>query len=199
MTTHTIRVVAAVVVDGNRRLICLRHHVGSSDAFIPLGDAHASGVAESCCTVCFGAAARTSHRARADRTRYRHRARVGCRRRRSAPAWSSRQVPTPASPSQWIARPRNCRRWTIDDFRTQVTRATGSLAYYLPPDAKLQFSTGISGRDGLGDSNSGHYQITNDLYSHQQLMNSTPRWTAQAYFTHSNSGDMYQLYAAVRT
>lgn len=88
---------------------------------------------------------------------------------------------------------------TIADFRTQVARANGSLAYYLPNDAKLQFTTGISERDGLGDSNSGHYQITNYVYSTQQLMYSSPRWTAQAYFTHSNSGDTYQLYSAVPT
>lgn len=86
---------------------------------------------------------------------------------------------------------------TIADFRTRVTRASGSLVYYAGEDSRLQLNLGTSKRDGIGDSNSGHYQITNYVYSNYQLLYTSPRWFAQTFVTHSNSGDTYQLYAAV--
>lgn len=86
---------------------------------------------------------------------------------------------------------------TIADFRTRVSRASGALVYYLSPDSRLQLNAGISRRDGLGDSNSGHYQIINYRYSDYQLLFTNSRWFAQVYTTQSNSGDTYQLYAAV--
>jgi iron complex outermembrane receptor protein len=86
---------------------------------------------------------------------------------------------------------------TIADFHTDVTRVSGALDYYLPNGGKLQFNNGYSRRNGLGDSNSGHYQIEDYTYFQQQLSYSSPRWFGQVYTTHSNSGDTYQMYAAV--
>ena len=88
---------------------------------------------------------------------------------------------------------------TQTNFRTRVSRASGALVYYLSNDAKLQLNTGISRRDGVGDSNSGHYQIINYMYSDYQLAFTSSQWFAQAYVTHSNTGDTYQTYFAVPT
>ncbi len=86
---------------------------------------------------------------------------------------------------------------TMANFRTRVQRTSGALVYYLTGGSQLQLNAGTSRRDGLGDSNSGHYQITNYRYSDYQLLFKSERWFAQAYVTQSNSGDTYQLYAAV--
>ena len=86
---------------------------------------------------------------------------------------------------------------TIADFRTSVDRVSGSLVYYLAGGSKVQLNSGFSLRNGLGDSNSGHYQIKDYTYSDYQLLYSGARWFAQAYVTHSNSGNTGQLYAFV--
>jgi len=86
---------------------------------------------------------------------------------------------------------------TIAKFDTRNKRVSGSLIYYLNDDAKVQLTSGISKRDGLGDSQSGHYQIANYVYSNHQIQYTSARWFAQAYLTHSNSGDTYQMYLAV--
>lgn len=85
---------------------------------------------------------------------------------------------------------------TFADFHTDVARVSGSLVYYRDGSSRVQLNSGISRRNGLGDSNSGHYQIANYTYSDYQLLYSGPRWFAQTYVTHSNSGDTEQLYAA---
>jgi outer membrane receptor for ferrienterochelin and colicins len=88
---------------------------------------------------------------------------------------------------------------TIADFHTDVSRVSGALVYYLGEASKVQFNTGYSIRNGLGDSNSGHYQIKDWTYSDYQLLFTNPRWFAQAYITHGNSGNTNQLYANVPT
>lgn len=86
---------------------------------------------------------------------------------------------------------------TITDWRTDVSRTSGALVYYLGDASKVQFNSGYSIRNGVGDSNSGHYQIKDWTYSNHQLLFSNPRWFAQAYITHGNSGNTNQIYANV--
>jgi outer membrane receptor for ferrienterochelin and colicins len=88
---------------------------------------------------------------------------------------------------------------TITDWNTNVSRLSGALVYQLSDATRFQLNTGTSRRNGVGDSNSGHYQIDNYQYSDYQLMFSSPRWLAQTYLTHSNTGDTYQIYLAVPT
>jgi outer membrane receptor for ferrienterochelin and colicins len=79
------------------------------------------------------------------------------------------------------------------DVVTTATRASGSLRYYMGDASYVALNAGANLRDGLGQTSQGRYRIAGYEYQNYQLLFRSPRWFAQAYRTHSNSGDTYRL------
>jgi len=79
------------------------------------------------------------------------------------------------------------------DWRTDVTRATGTLAYYLNSGGRIQAVAGISKLNGVGQTNVGRNQLSNYGYRDYQLQYVSPNWFAQAYLTNSVPGSTFQL------
>ena len=78
------------------------------------------------------------------------------------------------------------------DWRTDVTRASGTLAYYLG-SGRVQATAGMSKLNGIGQTNVGRNQLVNYGYRNYQLQYVSPRWFGQAYLTNSLPGSTYQL------
>ena len=79
------------------------------------------------------------------------------------------------------------------DFRTDVARGSGSLAYYFDNGGRLQLTAGLSKINGIGQTNVGRNQLVNYGYRDYQLQYTGARWFAQAYMTNSVSGSTFQL------
>jgi outer membrane receptor for ferrienterochelin and colicins len=79
------------------------------------------------------------------------------------------------------------------DWRTDVTRATGTLAYYFDHGGRLNATAGMSKLNGIGQTNVGRNQLVNYGYRNYQLQYVSPRWFGQAYVTNSLPGSTYQL------
>ena len=79
------------------------------------------------------------------------------------------------------------------DWRSDVTRATGTLAYYLNNGGRIQAVAGLSKLNGIGQTNVGRNQLLNYGYRNYQLQYVSPRWFGQAYLTNSLPGGTFQL------
>ena len=79
------------------------------------------------------------------------------------------------------------------DWRSDVTRGTATLAYYLSNGGRLQAVAGLSKLNGIGQTNVGRNQLSNYGYRDYQLQYVSPRWFAQAYLTNSLPGSTFQL------
>lgn len=79
------------------------------------------------------------------------------------------------------------------DFKTDVKRAYGSLAYYFDRGGRLEFAGGASISNGIGQTNVGRNQLIDWQYRVAQAKYTSPRWFAQTYKAQSLSGDTYQL------
>lgn len=83
-------------------------------------------------------------------------------------------------------------------YDTDVNRFSGSLRRQLG-GGELALNAGASLRNAMGLAGLGRYLMTNYGYQDVQLAWSSPRWFAQAYGTHSNSGGTYFLGAFTQT
>lgn len=79
------------------------------------------------------------------------------------------------------------------DWRTDVTRGAGTLAYYFGGGSRLNATAGFSKLNGIGQTNVGRNQLLNYGYRNYQLQFVSPRWFAQTYLTNSLPGSTYQL------
>lgn len=79
------------------------------------------------------------------------------------------------------------------DWKTEVIRGTGTLAYYLTNGARLSGTAGASRLNGIGMTNVGRNQLVDYGYRNYQLQYVSPRWFAQTYMTNSLPGGTYQL------
>jgi outer membrane receptor for ferrienterochelin and colicins len=79
------------------------------------------------------------------------------------------------------------------DFNTAVSRGTGTLAYYLDGDARIQLSAGASESDGVGQTNVGRNQLRNWQYNFLQAQYTSPRIYANVYRTQSKSGESFAI------
>ena len=78
------------------------------------------------------------------------------------------------------------------DFRTDVARGSGALAWYFDNGDRFQLTAGASKRNALGSNANSRTQLSNYVYRDFQLQYTGPRWFAQAYETNSN-GNTVQL------
>ena len=79
------------------------------------------------------------------------------------------------------------------DWKTNVLRGYGALAYYFDNGGKLDFSAGASKSNGIGQTSVGRNQLIDWEYRTLQLKYTSPRWFAQVYRTQSLSGGTFQL------
>jgi outer membrane receptor for ferrienterochelin and colicins len=78
------------------------------------------------------------------------------------------------------------------DWRAGTRRASGAVVWYRQ-DSRLEFNSGFSLSDGVGQTNVGRNQLKNWMYNHQQVKWSTKSWFANAYRTQSRAGDSYAI------
>ncbi len=79
------------------------------------------------------------------------------------------------------------------DFKTEVIRGSGTLAYYLFNGGRISATVGASRLNGIGMTNVGRNQLVDYGFRNYQLQYVSPRWFAQAYMTNSLPGGTYQL------
>jgi outer membrane receptor for ferrienterochelin and colicins len=79
------------------------------------------------------------------------------------------------------------------DFKAEVIRGSGTLAYYLADGSRISGTAGASRLNGIGMTNVGRNQLVDYGYRNYQLQFVSPRWFAQAYMTNSLPGGTYQL------
>ena len=79
------------------------------------------------------------------------------------------------------------------DYKTDVKRGYGSLAYYFDRGGRLEFAGGASVSNGIGQTNVGRNQLIDWQYRVAQAKYTSPRWFAQTYKAQSLSGETYQL------
>lgn len=79
------------------------------------------------------------------------------------------------------------------DWKTEVMRGSGTLAYYLGDGGRISGTAGASRLNGIGMTNVGRNQLVDYEYRNYQLQYVSPRWFAQAYMTNSLPGGTYQL------
>ncbi len=79
------------------------------------------------------------------------------------------------------------------DYKTDVKRGYGSLAYYFDRGGRLEVAGGASISNGIGQTNVGRNQLIDWQYRVVQAKYTSPRWFAQAYKAQSLSGGTYQL------
>jgi iron complex outermembrane receptor protein len=79
------------------------------------------------------------------------------------------------------------------NWRNDIIRGSGSLAYYFDGGSRLQATVGASKLNGIGPTNVGRNQLQNYGYRDYQLQFTSPRWFAQAYMSNSVSGTTFQL------
>ena len=79
------------------------------------------------------------------------------------------------------------------NWRNDIIRGSGSLAYYLNSGSRLIATAGISKLNGVGPTNVGRNQLQNYGYRDYQLQYTGSRLFAQAYMSNSVSGTTFQL------
>jgi iron complex outermembrane receptor protein len=77
---------------------------------------------------------------------------------------------------------------------TDISRFNASLSRYFDDGGRIEMSVGASDRTGLRPTALGRQRIRNHTYDHYQIQYVRPRWFAQLYQTHSNTGDTYFLF-----
>ena len=79
------------------------------------------------------------------------------------------------------------------NWRNDVTRGSGMLAYYTDGGSRLQATFGMSKLNGIGPTNVGRNQLQNYGYRDAQLQYTGSRLFAQAYMSQSEGGTTFQL------
>jgi iron complex outermembrane receptor protein len=79
------------------------------------------------------------------------------------------------------------------NWRNDIIRGSGTLAYYLPSGSRVQATAGASKLNGIGPTNVGRNQLQNYGYRDYQVQYSGARLFAQAYMSNSVSGSTFQL------
>ena len=79
------------------------------------------------------------------------------------------------------------------DWSTSYRRAGGALVYYFDKGGRLEYQGGLSRSNGIGITSVGRNQLKNWQYRNQQVRFTSDRWFAQAYTTHSLSGQTFAL------
>ena len=79
------------------------------------------------------------------------------------------------------------------NWRNDIIRGSGTLAYYLPTGSRLQATVGASKLNGIGPTNVGRNQLQNYGYRDYQVQYTGSRLFAQAYMSNSVSGTTFQL------
>ncbi|MEO7084126.1 MAG: TonB-dependent receptor [Gemmatimonadaceae bacterium] len=79
------------------------------------------------------------------------------------------------------------------NWRNDVTRGSGMLAYYTDDGSRLQATFGMSKLNGIGPTSVGRNQLANYGYRDAQLQYTGSRWFAQAYMSQSVGGSTFQL------
>ena len=79
------------------------------------------------------------------------------------------------------------------NWRTDIARGSGMLAYYLNNGSRLMGTFGMSKLNGIGATNVGRNQLQNYGYRDAQLQYTGSRLFAQAYMSQSVSGTTFQL------
>ena len=79
------------------------------------------------------------------------------------------------------------------NWRNDITRGSGMLAYYLNNGSRLMGTVGMSKLNGIGPTNVGRNQLSNYGYRDAQLQYTGSRLFAQAYMSQSVSGKTFQL------
>lgn len=79
------------------------------------------------------------------------------------------------------------------NWKNDIIRGSGALAYYLPSGSRLQATVGASKLNGIGPTNVGRNQLQNYGYRDYQLQYAGSRLFAQAYMSNSVSGSTFQL------
>jgi outer membrane receptor for ferrienterochelin and colicins len=78
------------------------------------------------------------------------------------------------------------------NWESEVGRAEGKLIYYAD-SSRVELSGGWSTNDAVGQTAVGRNQFLNVAYDFAQLKVVTPRWFANVYRTHSESGETYAI------
>lgn len=79
------------------------------------------------------------------------------------------------------------------NWRNDIIRGSGMLAYYLDNGSRLMATLGASKLNGVGATNVGRNQLQNYGYRDAQLQYTGSRLFAQAYMSQSVSGTTFQL------
>ena len=79
------------------------------------------------------------------------------------------------------------------NWRNDIVRGSGMLAYYTPNGSRLMGTFGMSKLNGIGPTNVGRNQLSNYGYRDAQVQYSGSRLFAQAYMSQSVSGGTFQL------
>ena len=79
------------------------------------------------------------------------------------------------------------------NWRNDIIRGSGTLAYYLDNGSRLMATVGASKLNGIGPTNVGRNQLANYGYRDYQLQYTGSRLFAQAYMSNSVSGGTFQL------
>ena len=79
------------------------------------------------------------------------------------------------------------------NWKNDIIRGSGMLAYYMDDGSRLQATFGMSKLNGIGPTNVGRNQLQNYGYRDAQLQYTGSRWFAQAYMSQSVAGTTYQL------
>jgi outer membrane receptor for ferrienterochelin and colicins len=79
------------------------------------------------------------------------------------------------------------------NWKNDIIRGSGSLAYYLSSGSRLMATVGASKLNGIGPTNVGRNQLQNYGYRDYQVQYTGSRLFAQAYMSNSVSGTTFQL------
>lgn len=79
------------------------------------------------------------------------------------------------------------------NWKNDIIRGSGTLAYYLTNGSRLQATLGASKLNGIGPTNVGRNQLQNYGYRDYQLQYTGARLFAQAYMSNSVGGSTFQL------
>jgi outer membrane receptor for ferrienterochelin and colicins len=79
------------------------------------------------------------------------------------------------------------------NWRNDITRGSGMLAYYLNNGSRLMATAGLSKLNGVGATNVGRNQLANYGYRDYQVQYTGSRLFAQVYMSNSVGGGTFQL------
>ncbi|MEQ1691418.1 MAG: TonB-dependent receptor, partial [Gemmatimonas sp.] len=79
------------------------------------------------------------------------------------------------------------------DWSTSYRRGSGALVYYFDNGGRLEVQAGASKSNGIGVTSAGRNQLKGWQYRNTQVRFTNNNWFAQAYTTHSLSGQTFAL------